>query len=304
MQLMYNETRMDALATIKEASTVDAAGGRMDSLRLRLENSADWMNWAPAENDRVQLTDSGYDTGTMYVDAFENVGEQGYLLLARSCPRKSEPIWACYENASLAELAAMAASEQGVSLAMYGTDGAQRYERIVRRKEDWPAFLNRLAVRESIALKYSGGKLLLIDWEWAMAQDAAMRVEMTADRKGTLYAGGGITLRAYRVKGLYGEGMATDQDAAGSRERVQTCEPVFDGAQAARWARGLLLAQNMGAEKLRMDMALTTGIAALAKIEISGLVLLKGEWMVTLAEHDFAKQTTRLTMNRCRRNIS
>lgn len=301
MKLTYNDAAIDALVDMTLARTTDACGGMFDSLCVRLREAGDWFAWQPNQDDRMTLSHGGYTTGTMYVDSGRST-ENGYELYARSCPTAGDKKWACYEKVNLAQLAGMAAKELGVALALYGTDGAQTYERLVRRNEGWPAFLNRIAERESMMLKFSAGKLMLIDWAWVCAQDAAMHMDITANQQGVRYTQANNEYKTLTVAGLPGKATATDANAYGSRSRTEA-EPVFDTLQAGRWARGLLLKHNLETEKIDMDLTLTPSLAAVMKIELGGLSVLSGDWLTTKVTHDFVKETTTLSLCRCRTGI-
>jgi hypothetical protein len=302
MELYYNDTQITSHVEIQEALAKDEAGGRMDSLRLQLGNSEEMMHWAPQENDRVRVVHEGYPSGTMYVDLREMI-ENGYVLYARSAPYASQPEWACYENIRLSKLALMAAQEQGLELELYGTDAAQHYPWLVRRRENWATFLQRLAERESMLLKYTNGKLLLIDWAWACAQRANLQVEITPETKGAVYTCKGKELKSLIVKGLHGTGRAQDADARGSAERTVGNEPVHDPGQAARWARGLLLQHNLQAEEIRLEWTLAPEVAAVSVMEISGLRALAGNWLVMSVEHDLLRLQSTIHLRRCKTGI-
>ncbi len=300
--LTYNGVELDMEDHLVQAVTLDACGGEYDTLKLRMDNVGDWMQWTPAEDDCVTLACGEYRTGEMYVDQIQ-ADDKGYTLLLRSCPTLGEKKWACYENVSLVQLVALAAEDMGIAYALYGTTGQQRYERIWRRNENWPAFLARITKREGAALKYSGGKLLVIDWRWAFTQNAVTEMEIQPDTKGVKYRVTGKPLRTLTVQALLGSGTAEDINAAGTLTRTEAEEPVFDDAQAARWARGLLLSNNLNVETIHRETTLETGLAALSRAEVTGLAVLSGAWMITRTEHDFIRGSTTTVLCRCQSGI-
>lgn len=302
ISVTYNGKALDIEDTLLSATTVDSAGGEYDGLKLKFSNVEDWTNWKPGEDDRVQLRCEGYETGEMYVDGGQ-VNKDGYELLLRSCPTPGNAKWACYENASLAQLTQMAAQEMGLTAELYGTTGEQSYRRVTRRNEKWPALLNRLAEREGAALKFCAGKLLLIDWQWAFAQNPIRTIELEADSEGPKYSFYGGETRTLIVSGMLGSGRAEDYSAAGTRTDTEAGEPVYDNAQAARWARGMLTKRNLQYEKITWTMTLEPGISAMNRIDVTGLAGIAGEWIVTRAEHEFIAGNTRATLNRCRTGI-
>ena len=94
----------------------------------------------------------------------------------------------------------------------------------------------------------------------------------------------------------FAKASAYDSSVDGDNQPVVTTLPALDGAQAGRWARGLLLNHNRQAEELNMSMEFNAGLTAFARIDIESDTDANGEWVVDETEHDLIllKSTARL----------
>lgn len=294
-QIWVEGAEVSAMLKPREARTVDSAGGECDGLWLSLYPGSEMLKWELKTNDRIRLRHESYDTGDMYLDYY--APQQGGLTIAaRSAPVSDEPKWACYENTALQVLAFDAADALGLQLRFYGRSAYDTLRRVVRRNKGWLAFLDELCGYENARLKLCDGKLIIIDMDYLYREEAVRRYEITPKMRGVRYERNGERLRTLAIQSFFGAAQAEDTEAAGSLQKTLGGLPVFDNAQAARWARGALLRINEGVEKVELKLELDTGIAAMCRVDLFGLPLFAGEWITERVEHDFlnAKTTIRL----------
>lgn len=304
MRLIYEGTDITDAVSVKAASAFDNAGGRADSLGVLLLNAGDWYRWGPKSGDRIEIQDSGYTTGEMYVD--DIIPRDGdFLVCGCSMPALArERRWASYERVTLFELINMVASELGMEAALYGVDGGAKYAYMERRDESAPRFLQRVLELEGATLKCAGRKLLGIGIEWAQRQEAVRALTVGSDTPGVVHTN--EIGRAYErcvIKTPLGTGTAMQQGAGGGTLFLNN-EPVASSAQAARWARGKLLSENRSRERLTWDFAFDPAMTALARVDLEGQSALSGEWLVESVVHDFIERTSSCGLFRCVNGIS
>ena len=196
-------------------------------------------------------------------------------------------------------MAESCALEGGVRAALYGVEGAIRYPFLLRRNEGPAAFLSRLGRCEGFAVKATGGRLCAIGFDWARGRDAVQRIALDVGQDGvTLTRLAAERVRTLAVLSPWAQAAATDTGAPEGAARTLAM-PVRDAAQAARWARGLLLDINRGAEALTITSTLNPALYAMARVDIEDAAA-GGAWLVDDVEHDLIRRTTRA---RCLRAI-
>lgn len=300
MHLFYEGTDITSDVDIVKCTHRDVSGGRCDSLEIELENAAAWYRWQPQRDDAIEVSRDGYSTGRLYLNSV--MPEAGkYRIIATSMPSMARrKTYASYENIRLDDLVALCAAECDLDSALFGADADIVYRYLYRRKESAPAFLNRILGLEGSVLKTLNGRLTAISIEYAQNMKAAQTVSINASQAGTHYLRrdnkkmSGITLKT-----PYAEGGAEDSAASYGLREIYTNHPAIDNAQAGRWARGLLLANNRLAEELTVGMEFNSGLTAMARIDVDSATDANGEWLVDEVEHDFVNGSSKPKMLRC-----
>lgn len=299
MQLFYEGTDITGDVDVVKCVHRDVSGGRCDSIELELENAAAWYRWQPQRDDVLEVQMDGYSTGALFLNTILP-GEGKYRIIATSLPSAARrKVYQAYENANLADIMAACAAECGMDSGLFGVDDIS-YPYILRHKEGAPAFLSRILQYEGAVLKALNGRLTAISIEYAQALDAAQTIEISANQAGTHYLRrDDIKLAGISIKTPFASGSAEDSGAPHGQHEVFTDHPATDAAQAARWARGLLLHNNRAAEEMTVSMEFNPGFTAMTRIDISSPTDADGQWLIDEVEHDFFGKKSKVKLLRC-----
>lgn len=297
MILYYEGTDISDDVDVKKCVYTDVSGGRRDLIDIEFEYSNKWFGWKPEKDDTIRIVHDGLDTGILYANTV--LPEQGrYRIIAtgaKSAARRAAT--ASYEDKTLGAIMRTCAGECGMDQGLYGISAGTAYPYMIRENETCTAFLDRLLIMEGGRLKCMNGKLRGIGIEYAQGQAATQCIELEATQLQARYQRrddmkwSGIT-----VMSPFAKASAYDSSVDGDNQPVVTTLPALDGAQAGRWARGLLLNHNRQAEELNMSMEFNAGLTAFARIDIESDTDANGEWVVDETEHDLIllKSTARL----------
>lgn len=304
MNLYYQGTDITRYVRMRSCVVRDSAGERCDSLKIEFDDAKSWIGWGPREDDEIRITHGGYDSGTLYLNTV--LPENGvYTLLATALPcgaRRKE--YRSFTGKSLEEILRACGMASGMNYALFGVDGRITIPYIQQENEGCAAFLRRLLQAEGAELKCVNGKYTGIGILYAQDLTPSQCLELTPTTEKAEYRRGGNSLRALTVRTPYGSATATDEAVPSSHSRtVRNDLPVKDSAQAGRWARGLLLAENRNSESLTLETAFNIGFTAMTRIDITGNTDATGDWLVQEAEHDFINLTSRAVLRRCIRSI-
>ena len=300
MQLFYEGTDITRDVDVVKCVHRDVSGGRCDSIEIELENAAAWYRWQPQRDDILEVQMDGYSTGILFLNSVLPAAGK-YRIIATSLPSAARrKAYAAYEGLQLADIAASCAAECGMNSALFGIDGDITYPYLMRQKEGAPAFLSRILQYEGAVLKALNGRLTAISIEYAQAMTAAQTIRISADQAGTHYLRrDDVKLAGITIKTPYANGGAEDVEASYGQHEVFTDYPAMDAAQAARWARGLLLCRNRTAEELTVGMEFNPGLTAMTRIDISSATDADGQWLIDEVEHDFFRRKSKARMLRC-----
>ena len=304
MNLYYQGTDITRYVRMLSCVVRDSAGERCDSLKIEFDDAKTWIDWGVQEDDEIRITHNGYDSGTLYLNTV--LPENGlYTLLATALPcgaRRKE--YRSFTGKSLEEILRDCGMASGMGYALYGLEGKTVIPYIQQENEGCAAFLRRLLQAEGAELKCVNGKYAGIGILYAQELKPSQRLELTPKTEKAEYRRAGSSLRALTVRTPYGSATATDASVPSSHSRqVRNNLPARDSAQAGRWARGMLLAENRKCETLALETAFNIGFTAMARIDISGSTEATGEWLVQEAEHDMINLTSRAVLHRCIRSI-
>jgi len=299
MRLIYEKT--DITGSVEFSRCVyREADSRAGLLEIELENAKAWARWGAKAGDRVEVTESEFSTGALYL--LETEPEEGaFMIRASALPEAARArAWRSYEGMTLQEIVDGCAVESGTDWAMHGLDGGLRYEYIVREQMGCAAFVQALLTKECATLLCRNGKLHAIGYEYAQTLPAAMVIQVNAGDDGARHSkrdGCKLRRKALCVDGARIE--AEDTAVAGDAEYTYPFHSASDVATAGRWARGLLYAHNRAQEALELDGEFNPAMAALARMDVAGAEATAGRWMVGEVEHDLIEMATRATLRRC-----
>ena len=144
MEIYWQGKDVTDFVQVRKCVVRDTCGGRCDSLELEFENAAGWSKWGPEEDDKIIVSQNGYDTGTMYLNTV--LPEDGiYRILATALPcvtRKKE--YKSFIGKTIEEIMRACGMVTGMGFAVYGIDQKTVIPYIQQENESAAAFLCRL----------------------------------------------------------------------------------------------------------------------------------------------------------------
>ena len=298
MQLIYEGKDITGDVDIRQADLIDNAGGKLDSLDLTLDDSKGyWSQWKPEKNHTLQVKDSGFNSGVMYVD--EIVQQRGEVTL-RALPIKQEaktPNTKAYEKVQFLEIARIIASKYNLSLQTYGVTDYM-YSRVDQSDQADLEFLALRCLMESCSLKISGGKLIIYGQPY-MENQAPYREITINDIDGDF---------VYLDKSteIFGACRVTSNGIEGEFSAPDVYGPAlkyFDLAvgsigEANRFATGLLRAKNCTEKTFSCQLRFDPGIAAGNTVQLSSFGLADGKYFAHQVIHRFIEGKTSLRLRK------
>lgn len=299
MRLVWNGKDITEYCEIAGCIHRDAAGGKSDSLELRLDRASVWYRWGPEEGDEIEVTEDGYTTGKMYLTAIIPQGDQFRVLGSSVSPAANRTAWAGFENVTFKTLMERCAAECGMTGKIFGMKENLVIPYALRRGEGCAAFLDRIGRAEGFKIKAYNGAFRAIYLPFAEEQEPSCRLTLTAKQEGVSYRRrSNAKYTGLTVLSPWAKATAKDMTAPGNNVRIITCLPAMNNIQAGRWAQNLLWDHNRQAEQITMEQRLNTAMAALSRVDIDGGTDMDGEWIVEEAEHDLKNRTSYAKMYR------
>ncbi|MEC0171172.1 late control protein [Paenibacillus graminis] len=289
----------------------DAAPGTLDDISISLEDSAHkWQGpWTPVEGDKIMATirTVNWDErgeikklplGTFEVDSFEFNGPPDTVAIkAVSLPVRSdvrqEKRSRSWEKTNLKTLAAETAKRAGMKL-IYEAQDNPSYDRLEQSEMSDLGFLLETATKEGIAIKVSGGKLVLFDEQEYEGKAAIATITRGEDNvtgygftQNTAYAAYRACTVTYTppknkkpVKVTY-----TPPGAPKSGPILKINEQVDSQAAALRLARKRLRERNKEGGKGTLSLMGDIRMAAGLTINIKGWGRFDGKYIIDSAKH-------------------
>ena len=297
--LIYEGKDITGRVMVAQCVHKDVSSGVCDCLDIRLEEATTWIGWGPQTGDTIRVQRSGYDSGTLYVNTIIPVDGAFRILATAMKPGAKRVRYCSYPNMTLMQIMSINAAECGMGARLYGVSGVIRYNYLIREHETAPGFMSRIARHEGALLKAINGNFAAIGIEYAQGLKAGQKIKLDMTRPGIRY----IDNRESRwtgVKIVSPWCTASATDSAGKGEvRTFSNLSLRDGAQAKRWAKGLLIDHNRQAEVLELEMVFNPANTAGARIDIEGSDSVAGNWIIDTAENDFIGDTSRIRLVRC-----
>ena len=301
MEVYYQGTDITDSVQVKSCIVRDNGGGRSDSLAIEFDNASSWHSWRAEEDNQIEITHNGYDSGIMYVNRITPENDV-YTIIASSLPCKArEKGYRSFYKKSIEEIMRQCAMESNMDFSIYGIDEKIIIPYIERDNEGCAAFLDRLLVLEGATLKCVNGKYRAIGITYAQKREAIQTVTLEATQEGINYMQNGTVYKGVKIITPYGSGSAKDDNVPENHIWYTACGkiPAKSNIQASRWARGKLLDLNRKCEKLVMQTEFNPGLTALIRIDVDSSTKTAGQWLIQDVEHDLINLKTTATMHRC-----
>ena len=300
LKLFYNDKDITKYVDILGCVMRDRSGRESDCLDLKVDHANKWFNWGVAKNDRLRVTRSGYDSGTLFLNTI--APEEGafriYATSARCAPFPAR--WASYEKKTLSSIMSTCAAESGMGARQSGISGGIFYEYLLRENMSSPVFLEQLVNREGAVLKCLSGNFVAIGIDYAQGLEVKHEIDLKAKVFNVRYTDRrDQSWRSVTISTPFGSGTASDTHSNG-QSRVITDITVDNNAQARRWARGILLCHNRESEQLEVEMDFNPGYTAMVRVNVrSEKTDANGAWVVDRVDHNMLDGRTKAKLLRC-----
>lgn len=297
MQLICQGKDITGAVEIKKADIIDNAGGMADSVEIHFADPLGyWSQWEPQKNDRLELRQDGFRSGTMFVDELEQ--QRGvFIIQALSIPQEAKTEYSkAWNDVRFLEFAGEIARKYGFQLKVYGIQN-HHYKRVDQLEQTDLIFLLHRCQLEGYMLKVNGQSIIIYD-ERFMESRAPAKIIHQSELDGRY---------SFKQKSTGTFGSCQVQYAGIRAEyRSETPGPVLKKSdlymssqgEAGRFARNLLRATNKEGQPGYCTIALATDIAAGNMVEMKGMGLADGRHFVSQAIHRLAEKKTFLRLRR------
>lgn len=301
MSILYNNTDITSSVQPTILQITDNAGGIPDSLTIVFSDTEGlWSKWKPAKNDTLQVKESGFDTGLMYIDELaQTAGRFG--LKALSIPQNAKTARSkAWDNVRFMEIVTEIAGRYGFGIQTFNIIN-HFYERLDQIEQADFMFLDNLCLLEGYILKINNKNLVIYD-ESKEEQKVAVTTIYQSDMQGDyefrskstdIY---GKSIVRSLVKNSYIQGEYADANIQGPTLKKNMY--ASNQAEANRWAKGILRGQNKfavtGSFYIDLNLKLAAGIAK----NIQGIGLFDGKYFIDRLLHDLMNNRTKLTVRK------
>lgn len=297
MNLSYEGIDITKNVAINRCEHETYAENHADTLLLRFSDAvSNWDGWRPERGDRVRITDGDADTGEMYISGL--TAENGlFTLRATSMPLSGDNVSSqSWENVRLFQLGNDIAKRHGLSFSSYGS-ADQLYAFIQQERQTDFVFLNALCRLEGYAVVIYNRTLIIYDEHARESAESAADIKIGADGR---FAYSDTSARAYSSIVLTSGALeGTFTDPAKPTDRILRLKAPIDctsGAEAQRFARGLLRQANKNALVGSFRRGLMQDVAAASVLHITTEKASNwsGKIFVTRARNDFVRGETKV----------
>lgn len=300
MQLIYEGKDITSEVEIQKADLTDNAGGELDSLELQFNDPKGlWSQWKPEKNHILQIKESGFDTGVMYID--EILQHRGVITI-KALPIKQEAKTAntkSWENVRFLGIAQELSLKNGLTLQTYNIQD-RLYSSVDQSDEADLSFFAWRCLIEGYSLKASNLQLIIYDEAFMEKQAPARKLYLSQtdgdftyrNKSNEIYGACRISSSNQEIKytfkpdGIFGPILKYGNF------------PLTSIGEAERFSKGLLRSKNKYEKALICTIRLDTGIAGGNTIEAIDFGLANGIYLAHQVIHKFVEKRTVLKMRR------
>lgn len=298
MQVIYEKTEIDL--QISSCKIIDNIKGKADSLAISFADiKRECRKWEFAKNHVIEIVDSPFSTGSMYVDGFEcsngnyNVNA---ISIKKNYKTKKTRTW---ENVNFLDLAKDLVTEIGLTLETYGVSDFQ-YERVDQVERNNIEFLRSRCILEGCVLKISNGKALIISEDYLKNQSSVLTLNPSLFlgkykfkcTSNNIY--GGCEVSSFSKDFIKGSFI---YDSAGEVIQIKDIN-ISSLGEGNRFAKNILKSFNKNEITGMVTIVKNTNIAAGSAITIEDLDLYNGKYIIEDIMHDLIDNKSNLTVRR------
>ncbi len=298
-ELLLNNTNVSEKVTISSCIHEMHAGGRSDSLTIRIDDSeSQFDKWGIQTGSPVEYRDSGAASGKMYL--YSAAPEYGYYILrAYSMPVSGTiPNTKPWERVHFAQIGEEIAARHGLEFESYGLDDIAYQYRAQEKQEDFK-FFGQLCTLERAALIIFDGRLIaayepyLESAEPAATIDTAGCVVECEDRSLLEYGAAKVSSEPYSGIFKAPEGNAR----LWTPDRPITCQ---SNLEAIRFAASELREKNKMLISGSIEGSLMPQYAPGIMVNIKNRQApsWSGAYFIYKVRHDYGKNKTKIFFRR------
>lgn len=304
MSIIYNNVDISPTTQPSSMRVTDNAGGKPDSLTISFPDTDGlWSKWKPAKNDTLQVIESGFDTGLMYIDQIaQSAGSFGLKALSIPQPSKTARSQG-WENVRLLEIVAEIAARYGFQYKTYDITNLL-YERVDQQEEADFTFLASRCLLEGYALKISNRNLVI--YNEAIQEVKTPDPKLAIIRESDIIGGfefSDLSTDIYEkciVRSQTNNGYISGEYIASgvNGPTLKRNEYATNQAEANRWAKGILRSYNKHMITGSMSINLNTNFAAGTNVNIENVGLFDGKYFIHRIVHDLISNKSILTLRK------
>lgn len=133
MEIFFEGVNISRDVEVSQAKCRDASSGRYDSLDVVFERPQAWHKWKPKPDDRIEVIERAYSTGTMYVNTIVPADGTYRILATAAKTNAARKDYASFEGKTLEEIIKIGAAECGMGCKVYGVESGHRYPYALKR---------------------------------------------------------------------------------------------------------------------------------------------------------------------------
>lgn len=299
MEFYYQGKDISEYADVAECVHREHSGDKCDCIEITLEHADEWYGWQPQVDDAIAVSMDGYTTGKLYLNTIFPENDR-FRIFATGVPRAGRVAGnESYADISLSDLIGRCAGQSGMEGKLYGLDGTRHYGYLERSGESPAAFMSRMLAMEGACFKTVGGRFAGIGIESIQNQTPVDRIAVYAGQSGVTHVKrADRLLSCLTIQTPYASATAYDDGAQSGNAVLRTDVPAVNAAEAARWARGLLMQNNRRAETVRLETDFNSKLSAAVRVDLVSDSDMDGAWIVDEAEHDLVRGRTIATLVR------
>ena len=287
LKLIYEDTDITKGVDVKKAEFIDTAGGRADSLELRFSDTKGiWSEWKPSKNDKIQISENGLSSGTMYIDELEQLRGM-FIIRALSIPQDAKTHnTKSWESIRFLEFATEIASKHGFSVETYGIEN-YLYNRVDQFEQSDFEFLAWRCLIEGFMLKTFDRKVVIYSQDFIEKIPSVKSIPISCfdgdykfkSKSTGIYSGCQASCNGIKVV------FKPQKKVFGA---LLKCNNIHFSSvnEGNRFARNLLKSENKYETTGAFATKLDTGLSAGSNIDISGIGIADGKYFCEQIRHD------------------
>jgi hypothetical protein len=304
MNVLYNSVDITNSVETLKAILIDNSGGMPDSIDCVFSDTNElWSQWKPKKNDTLEVKQDGYSTGIMYTDELSQ--SAGMLKLkALSIPQGSKTARSQgWENVRFLEFVNEIAGRYGFTVQTYGIEN-YLYQRVDQIEQADFSFLAHRCLLEGYALKINNKNVVIYN-ENLLEQkdiDSANSIIYKSDILNNFEFKNKSTdiFSKCLIKSSGSNGFIQGQFEDKSVYGAILTKQIYcsNQAEATRFAKGYLRANNKQMITGAFPIKLNTNYAAGSNVEIKKIGMFDGKYFIDRLVHDLMNDRTNIHMRK------